>query len=387
VRRARAAPLHLERSNAIGGPNDLGFLVVAPVVIVVLAQWTDPGSFVEVLLLVPAMLAYLLRGLLPGLPEEAFAALVIVPVTAVVGNDGSLEGSFFLIVTMVLSVSWSLGSVARAGLIAAAAALAPWLVAEHLAPASGVGWVPWATASVFTFTLGRALHRQAALITALEAARQALAEQAVADERRRIARELHDLAGHTLAAMLLHVTGARHVLRRDVDEAERALQDAEAVGRSSLDQIRATVAALRTDERGTDPALAGSADLAGLIESYRRAGIDITADIASREIDGPVGTALHRIAREALANVAQHAPRNRVELHIDTTADAVEMTVVDRGEPGRRPDPQAMHFGLVGMAERARALGGAFEAGPTSDGWRVATMMPLTGSESAPVPP
>ena len=61
--------------------------------------------------------------------------------------------------------------------------------------------------------------------------------------------------------MLLHVTGARHVLRRDLAEAERALLDAETVGRASLDQIRATVASLRTDERGTDPALAGVADL------------------------------------------------------------------------------------------------------------------------------
>jgi signal transduction histidine kinase len=386
VRRWRDAPLRPKQSNAVE-VDELGFLVVAPVAILVLAQWTDPGSLTEVLVLVPAVLAFPLRHLLPGLPEEAFAALVILPVTLVVGNDGSIEGSFFLIVTMVLSVSWSLGSLARAALIATVAGVAPWFVAEHLVPEEDIGWVPWATASVFTFVLGRALHRQAVLIAALEAARRALAEQAVADERRRIARELHDLAGHTLAAMLLHVTGARHVLRRDVDEAERALQDAEAVGRSSLDQIRSTVAALRTHERGTDPALAGSADLAGLIESYRRAGIDITADVVATEIGGPVGTALHRIAREALANVAQHAPGNRVEVRVDATTDVVHLTVVDRGEPGRRPDAQAMHFGLVGMGERARALGGAFEAGPTSDGWRVAAVLPLSASESEAVPP
>ena len=107
----------------------------------------------------------------------------------------------------------------------------------------------------------------------------------MAEERRRIARELHDLAGHTLAAVMLHVTGARHVLRRDLDEAERALVDAETVGRASLDQIRATVAALRTDERGTDPALAGSADLVALVEEYRRAGLVDRADIAPAALD------------------------------------------------------------------------------------------------------
>lgn len=106
-------------------------------------------------------------------------------------------------------------------------------------PEVHTGWEVWTSSAVFTFGLGLGLRRQGTVIAELERAREALAEQAVAEERRRIARELHDLAGHTLAAVLLHVTGARHVLRRDVDEADRALRDAEAVGRASLDQIRA----------------------------------------------------------------------------------------------------------------------------------------------------
>ena len=178
---------------------------------------------------------------------------------------------------------------------------------------------------------------------------------------RRIARELHDLAGHTLAAVLLHVTGARHVLRRrDLDEADRALADAETVGRASLDQIRATVASLRTDERGTDPSLAGVADLPALVEDYRRAGLVIDASIAERatSLDGPVGTALHRVAREGLANVARHAPGNHVTLTVDVSGGVVRLVVADRGRPASSPDPEVMQFGLVGMAERARALGG-----------------------------
>ena len=208
----------------------------------------------------------------------------------------------------------------------------------------------------------------------------------MAEERRRIARELHDLAGHTLAAMLLHVTGARHVLRRDVDEAERALRDAEAVGRASLDQIRATVAALRTHERGTDPALAGAADLAGLVDEYQRAGLRVDATVPGQVagLDGAVGTALHRIAREALANVARHAPENRVELAVAVDAGEVHLVVADRGRPGAPPDPDDGHFGLVGMRERARALGGDLEAGPTADGWRVDARLPASVVEDAP---
>jgi signal transduction histidine kinase len=237
---------------------------------------------------------------------------------------------------------------------------------------------------MFTFALGKGLRRQQALIDDLRAAREALAEQAVAEERRRIARELHDLAGHTLAAVLLHVTGARHVLRRDVDEAERALIDAETVGRASLDQIRATVAALRTDERGTDPSLAGSADLAPLVEEYQRAGLALTATIApvTTGIDGPTGTALHRIAREALANVARHAPGNEVRLTVEHDGRQVRLLVSDHGQAADPAASGAGHFGIVGMRERARAVGGDLEAGPTSDGWRVDARLPMAPATS-----
>ncbi|HEX2119525.1 MAG TPA: sensor histidine kinase, partial [Acidimicrobiales bacterium] len=254
------------------------------------------------------------------------------------------------------------------------------LVARHLAPGSGIGWNAWVAAHLFTFVLGRTLQRQRRLIEQLEAARQELAAQAVSEERRRIARELHDLAGHALAAVLLHVTGARHVLRRDVDEAERALLDAERVGRASLDQIRATVAALRTHERGTDPALAGSADIAALVEDYRRAGLAIDATVPApvADLDGAVGVALHRIAGEALTNVARHAPQNRVEFTVDVGADEVRLVVTDRGRRGAAPESLTGdgHFGVVGMRERARALGGGLQAGPTEDGWRVEARLP-----------
>jgi signal transduction histidine kinase len=142
------------------------------------------------------------------------------------------------------------------------------------------------------------------------------------------------------------------------------------------------VAALRTDERGTDPSLAGSADVEDLVEEYRRAGLVIEASIgpAATSPEGPVGTAVHRIAREALANIARHAPSNRVELRIDTADAEVRLLVADHGRPAEPPDTGAGHFGLVGMRERARALGGDLEAEPSSDGWRVTARLPLAAA-------
>jgi len=269
----------LARPEVPTGRDEVPFLVIGSLTTVAVAQLTDAGSIIDLVLLVPAVLAFVVRGLAVRMPAELFAAAVLGPVTLVVSRHGDLEGSLFLLPIMVLYVAWHLPSVIRAGLVMAVAAATPWLIATVFVADAGISWTPWTLANLFTFALGRALHRQGVLIAELEEARLALADQAVAEERRRIARELHDLAGHTLAAVLLHVTGARHILRRNIDEAERALLDAETVGRASLDQIRATVAALRTHERGTDRALPGSADITALIDEYRRAGLQIRATI------------------------------------------------------------------------------------------------------------
>ena len=369
----------LARPEVPVGREELPLLFAGSVIIVALAQLSDPGTTGQLLLVVVAGAALALRAVLVRVPSEVFALVIAISLTLAVGADGNLEVSFFLGVMITLYAGWHLGSLTRAVAVAVVSAASPWLVAG--APGIDLSWTPWVAAHAFTFVLGRSLRRQRSLIDQLEAAREALAEHAVAEERRRIARELHDLAGHTLAAMLLHVTGARHVLRRDIDEAERALRQAEDVGRLSLDQIRATVAHLRTSERGTDPATAGSADVGALVEEYRRAGLTIRGEVAedAADIGGPVGTALHRICREALANVARHAPENRVDLSVslDEPTGELRLEVVDHGRRAAGTANGAGHFGLVGMRERAVALGGDFDARPTADGWRVDARLPL----------
>lgn len=365
---------------------ETAFLTIGPAVVVVGAQLTDPGSPLAVIGLLPAILAFAARGVFPRFPAEVFAAGVIVPVIVVVGGTGGdLEMALFLVVLMVLYVAWQLGSVLRSVAIAFVAGATPIVVAGVLAPESGIFWAPWTAASVFTYLLGRTLHRQRTLIDELERARETLAAQAVADERRRIARELHDLAGHTLAAMLLHVTGARHVLRRDLDEVDRALRDAESVGRASLDHVRATVAALRTVERGTDPPSSDRADLGALLDEYRRAGLRIEAGVPPElaVLDGTLGVALHRIVRESLANVARHAPTNAVRVEICAASGELHLTVRDKGRPPPPAPSGTTRFGLVGMAERARAVGGEVRAGPTVDGWLVEAALPITSPHAA----
>lgn len=370
----------LEQPSTPVGRDEFPFLAVSAFVVIVAAEWNEPGTAVDLALLVIAGVVLVCQTVLPRVPAELLAVFVLGPVSVAVGHAGRLEVGFFLVVTMTLYAAWHLGSTLRAALITGVCCVV--IVAIGVLRPDSYLWIPWVAAEIFTLVLGRTLFRQRSLISQLEAAREALAHQAVAEERRRIARELHDLAGHTLAAVLLHVTGARHVLRRDVDEAEQALRDAETIGRSSMDQIRAVVTALRTTEQGTDPPLADGGGLDQLVDEYRRAGLSIHATIASdvSRIAGPVGIALHRITREALANIAQHAPTNRVVLTFATREGpkAVCVHVSDHGRRAAPPDPRDNRFGLVGMSERARALGGTVRAEPSHDGWCVEAILPLS---------
>lgn len=360
------------------------FLAISAVVVVAVAWLTDPGSAAELAGVACAAAVLVVHAFRP-LPPEVVAALVIVPVSVAVAHEGNLEVAFFLVTLVTLYSAWTLGSTVRAVTILVATGASPIVTALASPEGEGMMWSPWCAAAILTFALGRTLRGQAHLIDELDTARRALADQAVADERRRIARELHDLSGHTIAAILLHVTGARHVLRRDVDEADDALAEVERLGRSSLDQIRVTVAALRSSEGDLDPPVPGNADVGPLVEEYRRAGLRITASISpsASGIDGPVALAVHRIGREALANVARHAPGNAVDFRLDLDVDdstrsarRVHLVVADHGRRAAPPDTSARH-GLVGMRERARALGGHLTAGPTDDGWRLEATVPI----------
>ena len=106
----------------------------------------------------------------------------------------------------------------------------------------------WVVGIVFPWVLGRVFVRQAQLAAELDATRRELAQQALLAERRRIARDVHDFVGHGLAAVMLQVTSARHVLRRDPASAEEALRSAEEVGRRSMEELRRTVTLLRSDD-------------------------------------------------------------------------------------------------------------------------------------------
>src|SRR5262249_38766802 len=188
-------------------------------------------------------------------------------------RSGHLEPLMFELSLLAFVLGrWS-KPLAAAVALGALTAATPVVVSVIQSP-SQIRVAIWMLAVAFPWAIGRALARQADLAAQLDETRRELDRQALLSERRRIARDVHDFVGHGLAAMMLQVTSARHVLRRDPAAAEEALRSAEEVGRRSMQELRRTVSLLRNDEdRATDPVPAAT-EIPTLIEQARSGGRD-----------------------------------------------------------------------------------------------------------------
>ena len=237
--------------------------------------------------------------------------------------------------------------------------------------------------------VGFLVHTQQQLMQRQHEAQAALAQHAAADERRRIAREVHDVIAHSLSVTLLHVTGARRGLQqdRDIEDAVEALEQAEQLGRQAMADIRRTVGLLDGAPMGTAPE-PGVEDIGTLVDDFARAGLDVRWDATGRPdaVSGAVGLALYRIAQESLANIAKHAPDAESVVLLRISRTSVTLTVTNRlpvPATVRSAGPTAGR-GVQGMRQRVELLGGIISVGPADDGWAVRTNIPLDDTDPAP---
>jgi signal transduction histidine kinase len=340
----------------------------------------DRGSVTDAALAAVAVTPFTLWAFVPATPLAAVSVAVLVPVVAA-QRGGALEPLFFEVSLLAFVVGRWTSSLRQAAGLAVLCALSPVAVALIQDP-SEISVGIWIVGIVFPWVLARAVARQSQLAVQLETTRRELAEQALLAERRRIARDVHDLVGHGLAAVMLQVTSARHVLRRDPGAAEEALRTAEEAGRRSMHELRGTVALLRSDDETAIAApLPSASDIRTLVEDARDGGLSVQLHVRGDPslIPAGVGVALYRIAQEALANAARHAPQARTMLGLELANGEVRL-VADTSGPRSSPasaEPERQRYGLVGMRERATALGGELEAGPTSEGWRISARIPI----------
>ncbi|MFL6143854.1 MAG: sensor histidine kinase [Labedaea sp.] len=217
----------------------------------------------------------------------------------------------------------------------------------------------------------------------LETERDQQAKIAVAEERARIARELHDVVAHAVSVIVVQADGAAYAVRCQPELAERAVKTISSTGREALTELRRLLGVLRSEqgeeERTPQP---GTRSLAELAERVRTVGLPVRLDIVGVIDDLPagVGLGIYRIVQEALTNSLKHAgPGASALVRVERTAGQVELDVLDNGLSGRRKLVGVSGGnGLIGMRERAHVYGGTLHAGPhPGGGWRVRAVLPF----------
>lgn len=235
--------------------------------------------------------------------------------------------------------------------------------------------VSWTIAS--RVRLARDLRERA---ERLEAEKDALAREAVIDERGRIARELHDVVAHSVSVMTVQAGGVRRLLRDDQTREREALQAIEDTGRRALEEMRRMVGVMRSDADGAERApQPGLGEIARLAADMQEAGLPVRLTVDGTYMDLPAGVDLsaYRIVQEALTNTLKHAGPAHASVTVRYADDHLELLVEDDGSG--YDNGRVDGHGLIGMRERVAVYGGTLEAGPgPSGGFRVRATLPTS---------
>ena len=202
-----------------------------------------------------------------------------------------------------------------------------------------------------------------------EREREAAARVAVAEERARIARELHDIVAHALSVMVLQIGAVRHRLPELPGEDRQALEDVERTGRTALTEMRRLLGAMR--ERDSEAELEpqpGLENLEALVRSVRSAGLPVRLHVEGEPLPLPraLDLSAYRIVQEGLTNVLKHADARHAEVLVRHRPDAVQLEIRDDGRGSVTSD--GLGHGLVGIRERVKLYGGEMTAGPVNGG-------------------
>lgn len=272
-------------------------------------------------------------------------ALAVIAVSAVVYGEGGKPIGDYLYVCALVGAGWGVGRAMRARLIQVAD------LASHAAR--------------------------------VELLREHEAVAAVTEERRRIARELHDIVSHGLSVMVVQAAAAEPAVDDAPDVAVSALRSIQDVGRDAQTEMARMLGVLREDDAvGALAPMPGAGDIPSLVERARAAGLPATLVVAGdvRPLPAGVGLAAYRIVQEALTNVRRHAGSVATDVELAYTPSSLHVMVSNRPGSQGAIDGTSTGMGLVGMRERAAMCGGTISAGPCADGrFVVAADLPTQG--------
>jgi signal transduction histidine kinase len=315
----------------------------------------------------PMCVALLWRRRAPLATAAAVAGLLMV--WSAFGPPAGTLGAWLVGLVAIYSVAQE-RELWRA-ILGAALVLASEEILVGFAPEVGFG--DYAFVTVFglcAWAAGRAMlarHRRGEELAALSA------REAVAEERLRIARELHDVVAHNVGVIVVQAQAAGGLIDGAPDDAAQAVRAIEQTGRQALTEMRRLVGLMRAEPAAPLPSLA---QLDSLADDLRSAGMAVTVAVSGEPVSLPpsVDASGYRIVQEGLTNVLKHAPGARAEVVVAYLAGALELSVTDDGQGGDRGNG----YGLAGIRERVAVFGGELEAGPgPGGGWRLCARLPL----------
>ena len=383
---------------------------------VVLEYWFE---LLIVALAVSGMLELIILRDSPGAPTTSLwfsipaMAVLVLPLLAYRRYPFAAPASYWLLAIAITLVDGTLipfvDSLSVVGLAAAfllgnlqngrhawlglAIVVVSMLIVVHYIPGhQPVNWYVFITLRyVAAWIAGYALHQRSEQVEAAEvraaraeSEREAVARVAVAEERSRIARELHDIVAHAVSVMVLQVGAVRHKLPEGMADDRDALRRVERAGRTALAEMRRLLAAMRPDgdeaELVPQPGLDG---LNSLLAEVGRAGLPVELHLEGQPYPLPRGLDLsaYRIVQEGLTNVLKHAGASDADVIVRYRPDEVEIEVRDNGGGGSASD--GLGHGLVGIRERVKIYGGEMSTRAEPDGGFVlSTRLPVV-EESA----
>jgi signal transduction histidine kinase len=361
-------------------------------------------SSVDVALALLFLTGALLEAFVAGLPGPTGAKLLLAVFTAVplawrtvapVATVAVVSGAYVLAVTLGVPAdeplvpvvapvlaTYSLGAHAstRAMAVGGAVAVVAYSLAGGLDAGAEAADIALPIGAVLgSLAVGRAV-REMGFESDVLTARAAAAERERDEERARIARELHDVIGHSISVMGVQAGAVRRRLAPEQERERDALVAVERVGRDAVDEMQRLLGLLRADGDDPGPSTPLTRErIDDLVEQMRGAGLDVELRVDGRldDLAAGRGLAAFRILQEALTNVLRHAPGARVTASVERGAGDLRIAVAN--EPGSGPGAGGgSGQGLVGMRERASLYGGTLDAGPRPDGgFTVVASLPI----------
>lgn len=352
---------------------------IAALAVVVLSFLTYAPNPVSITIFGVALLPWALVAAGVRLPAIVVVIVTVVAVAIVVIRYDDQAALFLTVVAVGWAASEGLRWQSALGIICGGLTGLDYS-RIHDAPGHRTGWAIWLTGLFMGLFLGELLHRQRRLTQALNAARQELSTLAFADARMQIAREVHDIVGHSLTVVLLNIAGARRQLAKNPKAADSALREAESISRESLDSVRQVVGLLSNGSASqTDAPLPGGGDVVAIIEQAKRSGLPVESCVRGDPalLEPAVGLTVVRLLQEGLVNAHRHAPG----VPIAVTIDVEERTVSTRISNDLCAGPHSLassHSGLgvPSMKDRVAAVNGTLRVGESNGRWSIDCVLP-----------